>query len=64
MQQSIACKKNMLRMWHVSVQNDASIELKLLPEVPHSQALHSPSVTCVLPNTIKVRDWCVVSGKV
>ena len=54
----------MLRMWHVSGQNGGSIELKLLPEVQLSQALHSPSVTCVLPNTIKVRDWCVVSGKV
>ena len=50
-------------MWHVSGQNDASIELNILPEIQRSQesqALPSPSVTCVLPNTIKVGDWCVV----
>ena len=42
----------MLRMWYL----DRMIQA-LLPEVQRSLALPFPSVTCVPPNTIKVRDW-------
>ena len=47
---------------YVSGQNDPSIELKLLPEVQRSQALPSPSVTCVV--TKHNQGWWLVCGKV
>ena len=51
----------MLRMWYVSGQNDASLELSYFLKY-NTQALPFPSVTCVLPNTIKVGDWAQAPG--
>ena len=51
--------ENLLRLWHTSDEREPSIEMQLRPDGSET-ASFSSTVSSVLPNTIKVGDWCVV----